>query len=49
MLSRMPLSGGWWSRVFNRKYYEIATDDCRRYLVFHDEENSLWYLQGVFD
>lgn len=48
-LGPWELSGGWWGRVFNRKYYEIATDDSRRYLVFHDETNSLWYLQGVFD
>lgn len=48
-LGPWELSGSWWSRVFNRKYYEIATDDCRRYLVFHDEEDLLWYLQGVFD
>ena len=43
------LSGGWWSAAFDRTYYEISTEDRRRYLVFLDRESLQWFLQGVFD
>ncbi len=43
------LSGGWWSRGFERLYYDIETSRHQSLLVFYDLEESTWYLQGVFD
>ncbi|MBD3258297.1 hypothetical protein GF377_07675 [candidate division GN15 bacterium] len=43
------LSGGWWSRYFDRVYWEVQTDHQRKYLVFYDRLLAKWYVQGVFD
>ncbi len=43
------LSGHWWQSGFHRRYYEIIVDTCQRYLVFCDETDPRWYVQGVFD
>lgn len=43
------LSGGWWSRGFDRLYYEIQTEDHRLYLLYFDRQTPGWYVQGVFD
>ena len=43
------LSGGWWSKGFERLYYDIETIKHQSLLVFYDLEGSAWYLQGVFD
>ncbi len=43
------LSGGWWEREFQRSYYEVETDRGMCYLLFHDEIQSKWFLQGYFD
>jgi len=43
------LSGGWWSRGFERLYYDVETSKHQSILVFYDLQESTWYLQGVFD
>lgn len=43
------LSGGWWEREFQRSYYEVETDRGMSYLLFRDEIQSKWFLQGYFD
>ncbi len=43
------LSGQWWQTGFHRRYYEIIVDTCQRYLIFCDETDPLWFVQGVFD
>ena len=43
------ISGGWWEREFQRSYYEVETDRGMSYLLFHDEIQSKWFLQGYFD
>lgn len=43
------LSGGWWSDMFDRLYYEIQTTDRKLYLVYFDRLESRWLVQGVFD
>ncbi len=43
------LSGQWWQSGFHRRYYEIIIDTCQRYLVFCDETDPRWFVQGVFD
>ncbi len=43
------ISGGWWEREFQRSYYEVETDRGMCYLLFRDEIQSKWYLQGYFD
>ncbi len=43
------LSGHWWQNGFHRRYYEIIVDTCQRYLVFCDETDPRWFVQGVFD
>jgi protein ImuB len=43
------LSGRWWGRDFDRRYFEIATGPGERYLLFYDRLAACWYLQGVFD
>lgn len=43
------LSGGWWQDNFDRQYYQLRTDDRRRFLFFFDSLTDRWFLQGVFD
>lgn len=43
------LSGHWWQSGFHRRYYEVIVDTCQRYLVFCDETDPRWFVQGVFD
>ncbi|MBK7091094.1 MAG: DNA polymerase Y family protein [bacterium] len=43
------VSGGWWEREFQRSYYAVETDRGMCYLLFRDEIQSKWYLQGFFD
>ncbi|MGB5107102.1 MAG: hypothetical protein WBP29_13940 [Candidatus Zixiibacteriota bacterium] len=43
------VSGGWWEREFQRSYYEVETDRGMSYLLYRDELQSKWYLQGFFD
>lgn len=43
------LSGEWWQNDFDRQYYQLQTDDQRRFLFFFDSLNDRWFLQGVFD
>jgi hypothetical protein len=48
-LGPWELSGGWWSRRFDRLYWEIQTDNRQLYLIYLDRLSSRWFLQGVFD
>ncbi|UCD64261.1 MAG: hypothetical protein JSW34_02150 [Candidatus Zixiibacteriota bacterium] len=43
------LSGGWWSRGFDRLYYEVQTGDNQMYLLYFDRQTPGWFVQGVFD
>jgi hypothetical protein len=43
------LSGRWWDREFDRRYFEVETGAGERYLLFCDRPGACWYLQGVFD
>ena len=43
------VSGGWWEREFQRSYFEVETDRGMNYLLYHDQLQSKWYLQGIFD
>jgi protein ImuB len=43
------LSGGWWGDGFDRRYYDIETDQHRAYLLYSDRTSSRWFLQGIFD
>ena len=43
------VSGGWWEREFQRSYYEVETERGMNYLLYRDELQSRWYLQGFFD
>lgn len=43
------ISSKWWGQKLVRKYYEIGTSDCGRYLLYYDEDISSWYLQGIYD
>lgn len=43
------VSGGWWEDEFQRAYYEVETDRGMCYLLYRDEMQSKWYLQGFFD
>ena len=43
------ISGGWWEREFQRSYYEVETDRGMYYLLYRDDIQSKWYLQGFFD
>ncbi len=43
------LSGHWWSRDYDRHYWEVRTTGRRHYLVYHDRQIDRWFLQGVFD
>lgn len=43
------VSGGWWEHEFQRSYFEVETDRGMCYLLYRDEMQSKWYLQGFFD
>jgi nucleotidyltransferase/DNA polymerase involved in DNA repair len=43
------LSGQWWSRDYDRHYWEIRTAGCRHFLIYHDRRIDRWFLEGVFD
>jgi nucleotidyltransferase/DNA polymerase involved in DNA repair len=48
-LGPWELSGQWWSRGYDRHYWEVHTDHRRRFLIYHDRLLDRWFLQGVFD
>lgn len=43
------LSGQWWSRNYDRHYWNIRTTEGGHFLIYHDRRTSRWFLQGVFD
>jgi len=43
------ISGGWWSRDYARRYWEVRTAGGRRFLIYQDRLINRWFLQGVFD
>lgn len=48
-LGPWELSGHWWRAAFHRRYYEIIVDTRQRYLIFCEEDDARWFMQGVFD
>lgn len=48
-LGPWELSGHWWRAMFHRRYYEIMIDTRQRYLIFCEEGDTRWFMQGVFD
>lgn len=43
------LTGHWWDQSFNRWYFDIVTASGQWLLLYYDEQETRWYLQGVFD
>jgi len=42
--------GEWWSETnFARDYYDLALADGGVYRMFHDLNNSRWFVDGIYD
>jgi len=43
------ISGEWWSKGYDRCYFEIELSEGEQYLIFFENSSKQWFLQGIFD
>jgi protein ImuB len=43
------VSGEWWSKGYDRSYFEIELSEGEQYLIFFETPYKRWFLQGIFD
>ncbi len=42
--------GEWWKEsAFRRDYYDVQLSDGAVYRIFHDRNDSQWFVDGVYD